>query len=223
MSPRLLPLAGAAIAACFAASFPAFASAEVVDRSEFSTTTRSSSGELTTRAASVPINFNDGGQWRSVDTSLESAGGGVVVAAAVDGSVEIPSTAGGRVAVAHDGREVTLKLVGASGGSRVVTDSTAQFTGVLPGVSASYTATPRGVKEIVKLGSSADRVLEYDLRGPDAWSAVLAGDDIVLKDSGGTIRFRVSAPIAWDSATDKAYTNDLALTVSKVCPMGAGP
>jgi hypothetical protein len=157
--------------ACAPAMVPSSSSAaeqSVVSRTAFSTTTRSGD-QFKTVMSAEPVNFKDEhGAWQKVDTSLEAAGSGTVAAAAVDGTVTIPSKASDHVVIEHEGDEVSLKLVGAQDGSdRRVVDSTASFDGVLPGVSTSYTATAQGVKELVRLGSDAARVLRYDLRGPD--------------------------------------------------------
>lgn len=93
----------------------------------------------------------------------------------------------------------------------------AEFSRALPGVDVSYVTTPRGVKETLVLSSAkAPQVFSYDVRGGSAWSAAVEAGVVVLRDGGGSVRYRMAAPLAWDSAKDPSFTNALALSVAKV-------
>ncbi|MBO9532665.1 MAG: DNRLRE domain-containing protein [Solirubrobacteraceae bacterium] len=195
------------------------AGAEVVDRGEFSTTVDAGGGKLKTSVSQVPLNFLDGsGTWRAIDTELEPTASGDLEAKALDGSVTIPSSLSEPVELEHDGRAISLRLVGANAGAQADADGAeASFDGVLSGVDASYVARPAGVKETLKLATRwSPQVFRYDLRAYAAWTAMVEGGDVVLRDLSGDERYRITAPLAWDSASDPAFTNDLSLSVSKV-------
>lgn len=191
--------------------------ATVVDRDELWTTVDAGGGKLKTTLSSEPLNYRThSGVWRPVDTDLEQRSDGTVGPQSVDGDVAIPESLGQPLEFEHDGRTASLRLLGASG-SADVNGAEASFDSALPGVDVSYVARPHGVKETLTLATPlADRVFIYELRGSASWSAVMDRGDVVLKDSAGTIRYRVSAPLAWDSAADPSFTNALALSVSKL-------
>lgn len=204
---------------CAMLGVPASALAStVVDRSEYTTTREVAPGQLQTTVSPQPLNFQtESGAWKPVDLELEPSGGGAVSPAAVDGDVVIPDALSTPVAVEHDGREVSIRLKGATGEADV-DDATAEFDDALPGVDVQYEATPRGLKErLVLQNSSAPVVFAYDVRAGAAWSAAVDGNGhVVLTDGAGVERYRITAPLAWDSAEDPAFTNDLVLSVSKV-------
>lgn len=190
----------------------------VVDRDEFSTTTELPGGKLKTSVSSQPVNFEASpGVWKAIDTTLEPGADGTVGPAAVDGDVAIPATLANPVELSHDGHELSVRLKGSSGGRDEVADAGAEFQDALAGVDVAYVSTPQGVKETLRLASaSAPKVFSYDVRGAADWTAALDGGDVVLRDASGTERYRITAPLAWDSAPDPASTNALELSVDKV-------
>lgn len=191
--------------------------ATVVDRDEFSTTVDVGGGKLKTTLSSEPLNYQtDSGAWKPVDVELETNADGSVGPQSVDGDVAIPESLAQPVELEHDGRSATLRLLGASGDVDV-DGAQASFDGAMPGVDVSYVARPYGVKETLRLASRlSPRSFAYELRASTLWVASMDRGDVVLKDSAGVERYRVSAPLAWDSAEDPAFTNALALSVSKV-------
>lgn len=55
------------------------------------------------------------------------------------------------------------------------------------------------------------------MRAGTAWSAsVDERGEVVLRDGSGTERYRITAPLAWDSAADPSVSNALQLSVDKV-------
>ncbi len=208
----------ALVCVCFGLS-ASVAGGAVVDRSEFTTTSEVAPGKLRTQVSSQPLNFETDQGWQPIDTELERGNGGVARPVSVDGDVAIPPSLGAALELEHDGREVSFRLKGASG-EIDVDDATAAFDEAMPGVDVSYRAVPRGVKETLTLASSkAPSVFAYDVRGGASWSAAVDGrGEVVLRDGSGAERYRIAAPLAWDSAEDPAYTNALALSVSRVSP-----
>lgn len=204
---------------CVVFAVPAAVSAApVVDRSEFTTTRQLPDGKLSTAVSPQPLNFQtESGAWKPVDLALEAAGNGAVSPAAVDGDIVIPDGLSSPIVVEHDGREASIRLKGASGDAEV-DDATAVFDDALPGVDVQYEATASGVKERLVLASAeAPVVFAYDVRAGEAWSAAVDSlNQVVLRDGGGVERYRLTAPLAWDSAEDPSFTNDLRLAVSKV-------
>lgn len=194
--------------------------AVVVDRDEFSTTVDLGGGKRSTTLSSEPLNFeSDSGVWQPVDLELAREGDGDLHPGAVEGDVAIPRSLSEPVELEHDGRSVTFRLLGASGDADIE-GAEASFDRAMPGVDVGYVARPYGVKETLTLrSSSSPRVFAYELRGSVLWSASMDRGDVVLRDSAGVERYRISAPLAWDSAEDPAFTNALTLSVSKV---GAG-
>lgn len=188
-----LVLVGAALVVPVSAG----AAGEVVDRDEFSTTTRLSDGTLKTSVSSQPLNFKEGAAWKPVDTALEPGPSGSVKAAAVDGDLTIPSALSQPVKLAHDGRQVTVRLKGSSGGRDGVQDAAAEFEDALSGVDITYVATPQGVKETLALaGFSSPKVFDYDVRAGAGWSAgVDSRGEVVLRDGKGVVRYRIAAAV----------------------------
>ncbi len=206
-----------AVFACFGGVSAAVA-VSVVDRSEYTTTTQVAPGQLRTTVSPQPLNFQtESGAWKPVDLELDERSDGAASPGAVDGDIVIPAELSDAVEVAHSGREVTFQLKGASGDAEF-DDSTATFDSAMPGVDVQYEATARGVKERLVLASaSAPAVYAYDVRAGAAWSAAVdERGEVVLRDGGGAERYRITAPLAWDSAADPSFTNALALSVSKV-------
>lgn len=191
--------------------------ATVVDRDEFSTTVDAGGGKLRTTLSSEPLNYqSESGAWKPIDLELEAQPDGTVRPQSVDGDLAIPESLGSPVELEHDGRSASLRLLGASGDVDV-TGAEAAYEAAMPGVDVSYVARPYGVKESLTLASPlAPRSFAYELRASELWSASMDRGDVVLRDSAGTERYRISAPLAWDSAEDPAFTNALALSVSKV-------
>lgn len=213
------PFGRAFLLACLAlllAPLGAFA-ATVVDRDEYSTTVDAGGGKLKTSLSSEPVNYQtDSGAWKPIDTSLETQSDGDLHPGAVDGDVAIPDSLTQPIELEHDGGTVSFRLLGAEG-SADVDDDTASFDGALQGVDASYATRADGVKETLTLATPfSPHAFAYDLRASSAWSAAIEDGDVVLKDASGVERYRISAPLAWDSAADPSFTNALDLSVSKV-------
>jgi RHS repeat-associated protein len=190
----------------------------VVARADYSTTSRTNDGKLHTRAYPEPVNFQDeDGSWTPVDRTLESAGDGTVHPADVDGDATIPSSLEHAVKIEHDERSMTFRLMGADG-DRDVSGTKADFDDAIPNVDVQYAARSLGLKETLVLqNASAQHVFKYDLRGDDDLVASIdASGELVLRDSSGKEQFRISAPLAWDSASFPEYSNALELSIEKI-------
>ncbi|MDQ8046909.1 MAG: Ig-like domain repeat protein, partial [Patulibacter sp.] len=216
---RALPLAAAA--ACFPAAALAddVASApagSIVSRDDFSITTKQG-GAFHTRTFPEPVNFqNADGSWDPINRTLVSDGDGAVHPKDVDGDAAIPVSLDDPLRLEHDGRHLSFRLLGADG-ERSTAGSVASFDDAIPHADVKYRSLSDGLKESVVLDSpAARRVYSYAVTGGDDLEAKVEADgQVVFADSNGDQKFRVSAPLAWDSAADKAYSNALTLSVTK--------
>lgn len=211
----LLSVAGTAAALV---TTPTAAGATVLNRDEFSTTVDAGNGKVKTTLSSEPINFQtEAGSWHPIQPSLEESGG-ELRAKAVEGDISIPTSLGKPVELEHDGHPATFKLIGAAG-SADVKGVNAAFDHAIPNVDVIYAARYNGVKETLVLRSpAAPTSFAYDLRANASWTAAVDAGDVILRDEEDRERYRIDAPLAWDSAADPAFSNALELTVSKVEP-----
>ncbi|MEH3053820.1 MAG: DNRLRE domain-containing protein [Patulibacter minatonensis] len=189
----------------------------VVDRDAFSTTTREGDA-FRTRTFPEAVNFqDDDGKWKPIDRTLVRESDGSVHPAAVEGDVAIPSSISRPVVIAHDGRKLSFDLRGASGG-RDLSAAKATFDDALSGVDVAYKVRSSGLKETLTLASrDAQRRFTYDVVGDADLTAKIGADgQLVFTDEQGEEKFRVAAPLAWDSAEPKAFANALELSVKRV-------
>lgn len=217
----LLAVLGVTVSASAAANeaAPAALPGHLVDRAESATTSRGSDGTFYTRVDPARSNYQtDSGMWRPVDRALKQATTGELRPAAADEDVSVPTSLHNALKVRNDGSEMRIRLLGA-GGTRQLRDGAAVFEEAFAGVDAIYAATNEGLKETLVLKSRQTRgVFRYELRTADDSTAAVVGNEVVVADGAGSREFSVSAPIAWDSASDPAYSDNLLLEVTKETP-----
>lgn len=153
------------------------------------------------------MNYRDtDGHWQKIDDTLVSDGDGWVNRADAF-HVHLPQAAGGAIVLATRAGTTTVSLRGATGGGAAV-GAQVDYRQALPSVSVSDAVSPTGLKETLRLGSSAaPGEFRYRLGLPTGSHLVQAADGslLVVNDAGATVA-TLPAPVARDSAPTAAYS-----------------
>jgi RHS repeat-associated protein len=195
-------------------SGPAVVGEAVDRRTARSLTFRLADGTFRTRLFTAPVNVRDArGRFQRIDTSLHRDGAGGLRNGAASVEVRLPSTMkAGTPTVGSNDVSLGFSLQGAAGSKPNVTGATARYADVLPGVAASYTSTPNGIKETLTLaGPSAPSSYLFSLKASDGLTASLTHDgSVVLRDHAGEVRFRLPTPTVQQSGQQQATTDHVA-------------
>jgi len=159
-------------------------------------------GTLVADVYQDPVNYKDSGAWQPIDNTL---------VAGVVGyenrwnrlQVDLPADLGsGPVRVSDGSHWVSFVLDGASGFASLPSGSSETYSGVLPGVNVTYTATGETLKEdTVLLGPSSQRSFSYSVSTSSGISAVREPDgSINFVNADGRALFSFSPPRLTDAA-----------------------
>jgi hypothetical protein len=172
-------------------------------RTETSNTFLQSDGSRLLRIADHPVNFKRGGTWVPIEDKLVEAGDGTWQPAASPVPVSLPAgLAGHAVTLGTGAHQVSFSLQGAEGVSGVASGDERSYSSVRRGVSASYRATARGVRETLTLANaSAPSEYSYSLALADGLHAALTAEGgALVADAQGHTVYTIAAPTITDSS-----------------------
>jgi YD repeat-containing protein len=154
------------------------------------------------------VNFQTtAGQWTPINDELQQASDGSFHPAASPVPLTLPSSlAAGPISVGQGESALSFALQGAAPGPASAAGTNRTYAGVLPGVEASYAATPQGVRELLTLSSaSAPTVYNYKLSyASGLHPTIQPGGDLVFRDGSGKTVYTLAAPTVEDSAKAKS-------------------
>lgn len=173
----------------------------VGERTAYSKTFAGAAGRRTTRIYAEPIHERaaDGG-WQPLSTRFERSGAAGYESAGSDGfRAALPADLGAAPIAAGAGDDqVRLELIGGDGTPRV-DGATATYADALPGVTASYRATARALKEDLSLhGPASPRRFEFALRLRPGLTPRLAGNQVEVVDGDGRVVLHMPAPFMFE-------------------------
>ena len=156
----------------------------------YSDTYRLSDGSFEARIYSGPIRFKDSqGAWQGFNTSLVGVGpAGVYHSADTPAAITLGSASGGSApaVLSADGYTVTWSVQNTTAGVPVAPEgSVANYMGVAPDTSLSYTVQNWGVEQSLVLSSSA---------APDSFTCTLSHPGLTLAQDPTTGQWNLYAP-----------------------------
>ncbi|WP_435243551.1 LamG-like jellyroll fold domain-containing protein [Streptomyces cucumeris] len=168
-------------------------------------------GKLEAREHLRPVRARVDGAWKPIDTTLATAGGGMVAPKAT--TVELAFSGGGDeplVRMVKAGRKMALSWPAALPTPRLQGD-TATYPDVLPGVDLRMGAQEDGFTQLLVVKSAeaaasralAELRLKLDAEGLDVRKADSGGVEAKDKGAGGTV-FEAPQPVMWDSSPGAA-------------------
>ncbi|MBF6354919.1 hypothetical protein IU449_10230 [Nocardia higoensis] len=183
-------------------------------RTEFGVEYTNLDGSRSVVLSPTPVSLSDGnGGWDPIDTRLvPDPDTDRVSAARTDAEVSFAESAEDTALVSVDrgGAGITLGLEGAEASLREVTDSTATYTDVLPGVDLRYEVTGDSVKEslILESASAVDDGRWVFTLGAQGSTPRLADDSVEFVDTTGAVVAALPPIQVWDATgttTDGTY------------------
>lgn len=190
-------------------------------RSEYSDTYATTNGEFFAKVFPQPVNYRaSDGSWQPIDDSLVSASGGFANRAD-SYQLQLPSSlGGGPVRLADASGSVSMRIEGGAGAAASVSGRTARYTGVLPGVDASYQASPGQVDESLTLsGPTVLPQLKVMVSLSGGLDAVENHGTVVISGGSGHRQFVLPSPIMTEApAAGQVFPNlgQVAVSMSQV-------
>lgn len=173
-------------------------------RSARSDTYLLSDGTREARVFAHAVNYRDqAGQWIAIDDTLQEASDGSFHPASSPVPVTLPaSLASGPITVGSGEAALSFSLRGASAGQVSGAGAKRTYASVMPGLSASYTATSDAVRELLTLeGPSAPSVYTYSLSyGAGVHASLTDQGTVVFRDSSGRLLYTIARPFVSDSS-----------------------
>ncbi|MFJ3791003.1 LamG-like jellyroll fold domain-containing protein [Kitasatospora sp. NPDC090091] len=180
---------------------------------ETTQTVANADGTFTVTSHLQPARVRKDGRWKDVDASLTRNGDGTLSPAATPSGLALSGGGGGPLATLTDadGRKLSYSLPFPLP-APVVSGSTAQYNGVLPGVDLKVTSTDQGGFHEVLIVHDAKAAANPALRALKLTTGVSAGLSLTTDQDGrvavtaadGSAVFRSPTPLMWDSATTAA-------------------
>lgn len=186
-------------------------------RTEDSRTYVSPGGKRQTRFFPEPVNFRRPGDslWRDLDLGFGSqTPDRYVRVKSAAGEIAAPRTLERPFRLGYGRRTLTFRLNGANTQTaRAVSERRVSYDAALPHVDAEYRSTADGLQEFLVLDSAAaQNTFEYDVRTEaDLEPRRISPSAVEFVDRAGRVAFYAAAPIAWDSAEDRNFTNAISL------------
>ncbi|MEU2429880.1 LamG-like jellyroll fold domain-containing protein [Streptomyces sp. NPDC007861] len=168
-------------------------------------------GVLEAREYLRPVRTRVGGEWRSIDTTLASAGGGMVAPKAA--SVALAFSGGGDeplVRMERSGRSLELSWPDPVPAPQLDGD-TATYVNLLPDVDLRLTAQPEGFTQLLVVKSAAAAKspeletlrMQLSAKGMTVEETAEGGLQATDNGAGGAV-FEAAAPMMWDSSDGPA-------------------
>ncbi|MDQ1713838.1 MAG: hypothetical protein QOE45_3288 [Frankiaceae bacterium] len=182
---------------------------------ETSRTFANPDGTLTSEIASEPVRVHQDGAWTDIDTTLVSDESGVH-ATATDGVVSFPTGGTGSATVTREGRELSMRWLGALPDPTLAGD-TATYANALPEGDLTLTALASGFEASVVLHERpADNLV---LHLPVDFDGLTASEQssgaVLLKDAAGATIGSLDTPRMWGAGGESdavVATSDLIQT-----------
>jgi hypothetical protein len=167
-----------------------------------------SDGSRALKIYAHPVNYRAAdGSWMPIDDALAEHPNRTWTPVASPVPVAFPpSLAEGPMTIGSESVGLGLSLQGASAAEGRTVGPRRIYAGALPGVTASYTVSPSGIRELLTLASaSAPSVYRYDLTlGPGLHAMLTPAGDVVIRDPSGRIAYTLAAPSISDSSSTAA-------------------
>jgi RHS repeat-associated protein len=168
-------------------------------RTRYSDTFATGQGFYVAQVRPGPINYQAANaSWRPIDDSLAATSTGYRNRADAY-RVDLPSSLrSGPVRVSQGGDSVSMQLLGATAGAAAA-GSAASYANALPGVSASYEATPGGVKETLTLARPTVAPIKVMVRLSSNLGVAVRAGSVRIEDLKGKTVFMMPTPYMVES------------------------
>ncbi|MFF8770355.1 ricin-type beta-trefoil lectin domain protein [Kitasatospora sp. NPDC015120] len=175
---------------------------------ESSRTVANPDGTLTTTDNSAPVRTKRSGGWAELDATLRANPDGTLAPAV--SSTPVTFSGGGRGPMAtlatEDGKKLSFDAPFALP-KPTLDGATATYADVLPGVDLQLTAlTDGGWRDVIVVRTAeaaadpALRTLRFPLKAEGLNASTTDSGEVEVKDDQGTVRFRSTAALQWDSS-----------------------
>lgn len=168
-------------------------------------------GRRLTRIYAEPIHERgDDGRWEPLATGFEPEGAGYAASGAGGFGATLPGRLDGGAVTAGVGHDlVRLELLGGRGAVRVSGEAVS-YESSLPGVTVSYRAAARALKEDVTLhGPGSPRRFEFALRMRDGLTPRLVKNQVEVVDAEGDVVLRMPAPFMFERDDASEMSTDV--------------
>lgn len=205
------------------------ATAEVAERSEFSTTYRRPDGLAVTEVYTDPVNWRDAsGEWHEIDTALVEVPGGGFETKSAHVKLEIDDSAAATDAVRLRGDDWSLafSIEGALPVEPVREASGVRYPGVLPGVDLVEELTLTGLKEYLILERPPDvdaATYRFPLKLEGLTAKPLGTTSIEFINASGEQVAYVPPGVMWDSEPDPLPSVGLGEVKVRLVELKDGP
>jgi hypothetical protein len=193
-------------------------------RTRASNTFLGADGLLHTKFSTMPVNYQSGGSWKTIDDTLVAGKTtGTLTNRADDYAVTLPASSTDSVSSTKGGLTVTSQLQGVAAAQATNSGQTATYTDVFPGVDEIYTSRPDSLEQSFKLAFAAAPT-SYNqtvtLSDGYALGAIASNGSIPILDPAGATAGVLPAPFLRDSSSN-VDTNTSSVDTLRTLRIGA--